>query len=312
MLEEIGLGGDEERVYLALLRQPARTTEELAARLGLSAEAVAGPVERLAGRGLLTVDSGGHDRLRVVPPDLALSPLLLRRQVRLQRARDVVARLAGDYQARAALHAPETVAETVVGQAAVADSYTEIQRAARAEVRVLVGGPAITPGAGPAGVRRRVVYERALLAEPGGPLRLPDSPARGEEPRVTERVPLWLAIADDRAAFLPAVGAHLEEPAAVIVRSGPLLAALDWIFETVWQGAVPFPQREEVPPGSAPAAADRQLLSLLLSGCTDRAIAGQLGVSVRTVQRRVSRLCAEVGAGTRLQLVWQATRRGWL
>lgn len=169
-----------------------------------------------------------------------------------------------------------------------------------------------------AGVRHRVVYDRSLLDEPEEQLRLAEWCELGEEIRVAADIPMKLSIADDRAAFLPTVTTGLEEPSVIIVRPSGLLDALGWIFETIWVSAVPYPVREEPEQGggTGPVAGSdveaRRLLSLMLSGCTDRAMANQLGVSVRTVQRRISRLSALMGVRTRHQLIWQATRRGWL
>lgn len=60
------------------------------------------------------------------------------------------------------------------------------------------------------------------------------------------------------------------------------------------------------------SATDRQLLSLLVAGVTDKAIASQMRLSRRTVQRRVQSMTALAGATTRMQLAWQATRRNWM
>jgi DNA-binding NarL/FixJ family response regulator len=44
----------------------------------------------------------------------------------------------------------------------------------------------------------------------------------------------------------------------------------------------------------------------------DKSIATHLGVSRRTVQRRLDRLMALAGVDTRTGLAFQAGRRGWL
>jgi DNA-binding NarL/FixJ family response regulator len=49
-----------------------------------------------------------------------------------------------------------------------------------------------------------------------------------------------------------------------------------------------------------------------VAGVSDKAVASRLGVSIRTVQRRISELMAVTGAQTRMQLAWQVARRGWL
>jgi DNA-binding NarL/FixJ family response regulator len=65
-------------------------------------------------------------------------------------------------------------------------------------------------------------------------------------------------------------------------------------------------------PGGSLADDERYLLSLFVAGVADKAIATQLRVSHRTVQRRITALMQRAGAKTRTQLVWQAARRDWL
>lgn len=50
----------------------------------------------------------------------------------------------------------------------------------------------------------------------------------------------------------------------------------------------------------------------MLAGLTDQAVANQLGLSVRTVQRRVATLMGACSVHTRIQLGVQAERRGWV
>ena len=59
-------------------------------------------------------------------------------------------------------------------------------------------------------------------------------------------------------------------------------------------------------------AVDRDLLKLLLLGLTDAAAGAQLGISVRTVQRRVAELMEAAGVTTRIQLGAEAVRRDWV
>nr|WP_284716815.1 LuxR C-terminal-related transcriptional regulator [Streptomyces sp. G1] len=54
------------------------------------------------------------------------------------------------------------------------------------------------------------------------------------------------------------------------------------------------------------------LLALLVSGLKDEAIARQLGWSVRTMRRRMSRLHDQLGAANRFQAGAVAARRGWI
>ncbi|MGH3714394.1 MAG: helix-turn-helix domain-containing protein [Micromonosporaceae bacterium] len=81
-------------------------------------------------------------------------------------------------------------------------------------------------------------------------------------------------------------------------------------------GAVPIDNGGEPAglPGEAggPSDRDRQLLAMLAAGMKDRATARALGVTERTVTRRITQLMQHLGAETRFQAALQAARRGWL
>ena len=61
-----------------------------------------------------------------------------------------------------------------------------------------------------------------------------------------------------------------------------------------------------------PDAQARLILELLDAGLKDEAIARQLGVSLRTVQRAVRLVSLTLGVQSRFQLGAEATRRGWI
>jgi DNA-binding NarL/FixJ family response regulator len=56
----------------------------------------------------------------------------------------------------------------------------------------------------------------------------------------------------------------------------------------------------------------RLLIDLLASGARDEQIAGVLGISLRTVRRRVAELLTELDASSRFQAGAEAVRRGRL
>ena len=62
----------------------------------------------------------------------------------------------------------------------------------------------------------------------------------------------------------------------------------------------------------APSAVQRAILGLLDGGYTDRAIAGRLRVSERTVRGHIRALMAAAGKLGRFALGAEAARRGWL
>ncbi|GHF25576.1 hypothetical protein GCM10010218_02840 [Streptomyces mashuensis] len=160
--------------------------------------------------------------------------------------------------------------------------------------------PWAAPPPAPGAVPQRTVVERAAPgAVPGGALL-----------RVVDRIPAELVIADRRGALLPLVSGTTE-CAALLVGPGPLLNRLVDLFEDLWhEGRPPLPV-PPLPVTAAPDALDLRVLDLLLAGLTDASAAKQLGVGLRTVQRRVKRLMELAGVTTRLQLGWYAAEQGW-
>jgi DNA-binding NarL/FixJ family response regulator len=61
-----------------------------------------------------------------------------------------------------------------------------------------------------------------------------------------------------------------------------------------------------------PTDATRRLLLLMRTGAIDEAIARELGVSLRTVHRRITRLQNLLGVRSRFQLGVIACERGWV
>jgi DNA-binding NarL/FixJ family response regulator len=51
---------------------------------------------------------------------------------------------------------------------------------------------------------------------------------------------------------------------------------------------------------------------MLQAGYKDQAIARQLGMSARTVTRRIAAIASRLGLDTRFQLGTEAAKRGWI
>ncbi|AZQ74088.1 LuxR family transcriptional regulator [Streptomyces luteoverticillatus] len=162
-----------------------------------------------------------------------------------------------------------------------------------------------------------VLTERAGGPVPGGPGAVVHrTVVEGTPPipglcRVVDRIPAELVIVDRRVALLP-LASGAAGTAALVVHSGALLDSLIDLFEDAWHEGRPLrPGGGSVGGPSEPDATDLEVLSLLLAGLTDASVAKQLGLGLRTVQRRVRRLMELAGVTTRLQLGWQAAERGW-
>jgi DNA-binding MarR family transcriptional regulator len=304
----------EQRVYRLLVRLTVAGADDLADRAGVPAAEVARLLESLRAKGL----ARGGPIFEALPPDVALGDALLRRQRSLESARRVVAGLTEEYRATSRRRIADHLVEIVVGAAALRERLRDMQESAQEEILwfcranpIAMRGPDNTeePTALARGVRYRAIYERALIEMPGELDGIAASVRRGEHARVVDALPVRLAIADRTMAICPLVPDHelgLGEPTAALVRRSELLDALVALFEGYWGRASPLLADDGA------LGADKLVLSLFVAGFPDKSIASQLGVSKRTVQRRLERLMLTAGVDTRAGLAFEAGRRGWL
>ncbi|BCJ55029.1 transcriptional regulator [Actinoplanes sp. NBRC 14428] len=307
----------EQHAYRMLVRLGGAGADDLAAQDGLTPAEAAAALESLRVKGLVSPGPVFH----ALPPDVALGDALLRRQQALENARQVVAALSEDYRSHTRRRSSEHLVEIVVGARALRQRLRAMQDSAREEILwfcranpIAMQGPENEEegSALARGVRYRAIYERELLDKPGELASIVDSVAAGEEARTLPALPVRLAIADRELAICPLVpdeSRGVGEPTAALIRSSELLDALVALFESYWERATPV--------GAVAAHGDLQesevlLLSLVVSGMPDKSIATHLGVSKRTVQRRLDRLMDLAGVDTRTGLAFQAARRGWL
>ncbi|WP_077801664.1 LuxR family transcriptional regulator [Streptomyces sp. JHA26] len=323
MLGVLGLEDTHESAYRALVSVGAADVPDLARRLALGEQETERALRRLEHNGLAAQSSARPGRWVAAPPGVALGALLTQQRHELEKAELAAAMLAEEYRASAGEPAVHDLVEVVIGAAAVARRFLQLQLGASEEVCALVtGNPVAVTGmendaeeqAAERGVHYRVVVERSVLDLPTGITELTAALGRDEQVRVTDRVPTKLVIADRTLALVP-LTAHSAEPAALVVHASGLLELLSGLFDAVWRDALPLRLgasgvTEQEPDG--PDGTDLEILSLLLAGLTDASVAKQLDLGLRTVQRRVKRLMELTGVTTRLQLGWHAYERGWV
>ncbi|GGL81947.1 hypothetical protein GCM10010129_27190 [Streptomyces fumigatiscleroticus] len=324
MLGVLGLDETHESAYRALVSVGAADVPDLARRLTLGERDTERALRRLERHGLAAQSSARPGRWVAAPPGVALGALLTQQRHELEKAELAAALLAEEYRAAAAEPAVHDLVEVVIGAAAVAQRFLQLQLGASEEVCALVtDAPVAVTGmendaeeqAAGRGVRYRVVVERPVLDLPDGITELTAALGRDEQVRVVDRVPTKLVVADRSLALVP-LTTHTAEPAALVVHASGLLELLAGLFEQVWRQALPLrlgaggDVHEQGP--DAPDGTDLEILSLLLAGLTDASVAKQLDLGLRTVQRRVKRLMELTGVTTRLQLGWHAYERGWV
>ncbi|MEV4010476.1 helix-turn-helix transcriptional regulator [Nonomuraea angiospora] len=320
-LAAVGVDAEDERIYRDLLRRPRATLPELAAHTGRTTVALRRACSRLEALGLVSRMAGRPVRFLPTRPDVAVAALISRREEGLAQARLAALALLAETP-RTENQAPEELVEVVQGQAAVVQRFTQLQQTATEELLVLDRPPyAQDPGQQNAaemdrlahGLLVRGIYDAAALEIPGKLRLAQEAVAAGEQARISPEVPMKLAIADRKTAILPlSTAATSHADSAVIVHSSTLLDALVTLFEVLWRSALPLPAKPPATLPSGPAELpDPELFTLLAAGLKDEAVARQLGVSLRTVHRRVSELMDRLGARTRFQAGLLAARRGW-
>jgi DNA-binding CsgD family transcriptional regulator len=212
-------------------------------------------------------------------------------------------------------HAHELI-EVVTGKDHIARRFFHLEATAQREILVFDRPPYVLPPGHATqraaelellarGVSVRCVYDRSCLDDSGGAALLTALSRAGEQIRLAADLAVKVAIFDRSAALLP-LSEESGDDRVVIIRRSTMLTVLIAYFELVWRDATPFLLAGE------PARSDDtgRLLSLLAAGLGDAAIARQLGVSERTVGRRVRLLMDELGAASRFQAGAEAALRG--
>lgn len=304
----------EERAYRLLLRHEGLSSAELARRLALTTRQVAGVLRTLGDKGMASHTPDRPPRYFAAPPGVAIETLIATSQrdeeQRQRRARAAIATLAA--AGTGGVVRDERLVE-ILSPSATAQLFVQMHRTVREELLSLTRRPMLVSNvdepdhllfeALARGVRCRALIDSDLLTMPGWTEHMRDNAARGEECRIAAALPFKLVIADRRMAIIPL---DLRQPGGpvLLVRPSSLLDALCEIFDMLWRAATPY----TVAPDDGASSRDA-LLSLLTSGLNDKAIQLELGISHRTLARRISALMKELGAATRCQLGFLAAQR---
>lgn len=319
MLGVFGLGVDEEDVYRYLLATKPATAADVQAGIGLPLDRAEAALARLEEAGFTYRDVAEPVRYAAASPG-AVDARILRKLADLREAQEKIGELATRYRATRLEADAIGVFEVIRGADALRERTREMVTSASSEALNMLKPPLIAMQ--PAdhvepnvGVHGRVVYDRALVKDVGVLDAIRERPSRHYEVRVHALVPVKLLAIDRSMALLP-VRQHDESPVGVLITGSALLDSFLALFEYVWETATTLPPVTEDDAGdtgrSALSAVDRHLLSLLLAGLTDQAIAGHYRVSVRTIERRVRAMMDAAHVRTRTQLAWEAARQNWL
>jgi sugar-specific transcriptional regulator TrmB len=320
LLDILDIDADEEQAYRWLLGHPHATAQDLAQDLPLPPRKALRLLDALEDKGLATHTPERPRRYIPASPGIAMESLILERQEKLQRARSAVQELEKHAKAAQPSGNHEPMVELVTSREAGRQIIEQMDRTAKHEIITLIRPPIlITPIGEPdraeiqakaRGVRYRSIADTQCLAIPDVAVRIREDVKAGEDVRVFPQLPFKMVLADRRIAFIPL---NLQKPdtPSLLVRSSSLLDALYALFEILWERAAPIPASPVgvTRDGGPEAMSDgetEELLALLASGLNDKAVAHRLGISERTLGRRVVELMRGFDARTRFQAGWLA------
>lgn len=320
-LAVLGLGPSEEMLYRALVRSPTMTLEEAARLVGVDEPTAMELVGRLVAAGLVL---RRREELVASAPERALSRLIKEEHHRLQTMNEQLTAVQGLLPALEAEHrvSREPRGEPIRIEAISNQEVVPMLRALtletpgdllwmRPDQYLLPEGRAAdrwVRGLLREGRRSRAIYPARVLEE------APDAVRRraelGEHVRILGHVPGRLAVIGDTAAMIPH-RFEVDEDLVLVVRQPSIVASVTMLFESLWERAliVPGIGGDEA---AERASARRLLLDQMARGVKDEQIARTLGLSLRTVRRRVAELLDELDSGSRFQAGVEAVRRGWL
>lgn len=320
-LAALGFDGDSQHLYAVVLRNARSAVADLAWESGLSPHRFGTALSRLKDAGLVTEASG---QLVPVPPEDGIGRMLVSRGAELRAARERLEDVRRALPAFAAEHrqalalGDEIVAGEVIRGRDLVDALKALAVGAPGEMLWLRPdqwrhddgrrADEIIKELLAEGRASRVIYPARALEE--APAVVRGRAALGEQVRVLATLPTRMAILGESVGLIPQrLGTDAER--VLVLRQEAVVAALRSWFDALWDQALPVPGFDAYAEPST--LGDRRLLlEQLSSGAKDEQIARALGLSLRTVRRRVAELMESLGADSRFAAGAEAVRRGWL
>ena len=317
-LEVWGLDETAEAVYRFALRHPGSDAADVCQRLRLTDDTVAQALRQLVELTLVTDAPTG---LQAAPPTTVLASLVQNeirtlddRRARLDGVRAGLAAFSVDFLA-GQTRSWSTVPFEVLAEQDAIQTFEDLQRGSEGEILTCHAVDEIE--AVPqsfyelvreqlrAGRAMRAVYPASIVDDPGKLAYVRSWAAAGEQVRLLPAPVREIGVYGDQAAL---ISSRWEGQAGsmIVIRAPAMIAILRELFERYWERAIPIGRV-----GSSDGDdLQSRMLELLMMGAKDETIARHLGVSLRTVRRRISEFMDEMGATTRFQAGLEAGRRG--
>jgi hypothetical protein len=330
-LRDIGITPSQESIYRLLLADATIAPAQLVEQLRLDVRVVQSDLAALRDLGVIRIDDG---LISVPHPSMAVGRLiekledeLMARYRQVSDTRSQLAQFEAELAERHGDPASDNGVERVEELGAVRDRIEELAFFARKSVlSIQPGGPPTREAleasrpldlrAARRQVAMSVIHETAALGDELNRAHLRELAALGVNIRLVEKAPHRLLIFDDEVAVVP-IEPDNSRRGALVVRHPGLLAGLIDLYRRTWAVAEEIPaeldgEPRTVEPDDEITEQDRMVLRMLAAGCTDETAARQVGVSVRHLRRRISRLMLILEANSRFEAGVAAAHRGWL
>jgi sugar-specific transcriptional regulator TrmB/DNA-binding CsgD family transcriptional regulator len=319
MLHALGLGEREDIVYQYLLETKPATAEDVQAETGLRSAQARQALARLAEAGFAQRLPDDSQRFAAASPQ-TVETAIMRKLIDLHDAQEQLGRLSTRYRAARLEADGAGIFEVIKGADAVRENTLALVASARTETLNMAKPPniALHPSEhveADETVHGRTVFDQVLVRDEETLDAIRSSTGTHYEFRVHALVPVKMLVIDRQVAMMY-MRHQDEDPVAALIRESPILDSFLALFDYVWDTATTLQHLSFDKPGDPKRCPlthdDLLLLSLLLAGLTDQAIARQLRVSVRTIERRVRAMMDAAHVRTRTQLVWESARQKWL
>lgn len=318
--------GDDEvaPLYLAILENGNPSRRSLRAQ-GFTPDQLDRVLPILERRGMIQPVDG--ESWTVVPPDVAMPAFAAELEARARMVRSTAqsmsrvylrTRAAGRTEATSGAVLLESIVDVAQALHQVTTTAQEWVLSSRADSplsRYLLDAPrpiSTTPFLGSQGepLSVRLDVDPGLLPQPNVLDIMRARVDAGDDVRLTHGVP-FTGAANDQGLAMIDLGDDGGSPVGILLNRPAGGARVRAVLEFAWQLGTPWL------PSNAPASAadsleprDRSILRLMAGGVSDAAIARQLGISSRTVERRVRVLLDRLNATTRFQAGVTAARQG--
>lgn len=307
-----GVDPRAEDLYRQMLRLPNATPEEFVEKHGWKRDDFDASLRALIRARLVRTDGDGQHR--VVPPIAVLDDLVIAEESRLasrskqlEEARKALRGYASEFRSEVPAELP--AAELVSFGQWDEHMLHNLIAAADGPLRIVYSQFITEPAA------RLAQLERAIAL--GYPMQVLVPAVTLNNERVMrglqdlDSINAQIRLGTDAKSSFTIFGSMAASTLTIpddyrcdrlVIRIPAIINILTSYFDSVWQGSMPVNPQE--------VDDDTRIIALLGEGLKDETIARNLGLSLRTVRRRIAEFMDEIGAETRFQAGAEAQRRG--